>query len=296
VAAGQFDVALRILNEQIGLINGAVLKTTVAQIFRSRAALLPLNGGLPPVRSFLERPSENSRDALPRISVTLAAQIERLSAAYKSFTAGAFTEALEHFRSILHALPLVVASSRAEASEIKEMVTICREYIIGVATELKRKDLVAQSADANAMRALELAALFTHVQLQPKHQQLVLKLAMNAAAKARNYATAEDFARRLLDSSPPQDVQDICDKVLRLCESKGGQDALKLNYDARNPFVICAGTLQPIYKGSASVACPYCAASFIPNAKGRRCTVCQLSEIGRASSSGLQSIANANRR
>lgn len=36
--------------------------------------------------------------------------------------------------------------------------------------------------------------------------------------------------------------------MLRLCESKGLTDALKLNYDGRNPFVICAGTLQPIYK------------------------------------------------
>jgi hypothetical protein len=42
--------------------------------------------------------------------------------------------------------------------------------------------------------------------------------------------------------------------VLRLCESKGVQDAVKLNYDARNPFVICAGTLQPIYKALPSLS------------------------------------------
>lgn len=47
------------------------------------------------------------------------------------------------------------------------------------------------------------------MQLQPKHQQLVLKLAMNAAAKAKNYASADDFARRLLDLSPPQDLQEL---------------------------------------------------------------------------------------
>ena len=32
---------------------------------------------------------------------------------------------------------------------------------------------------------------------------------MNAAAKAKNFASADDFARRLLDTSPPQDVAEL---------------------------------------------------------------------------------------
>lgn len=58
-----------------------------------------------------------------------------------------------------------MVNTRQEATEMKEMVAICREYILGLATELKRKDLVQQNADANATRALELAALFTHCQV-----------------------------------------------------------------------------------------------------------------------------------
>lgn len=67
VAAGQFDVALRLLHEQIGLISAAPLKATVTAIFRARAALLPMNGGLPPLRAFLERSADNARDANPRL-------------------------------------------------------------------------------------------------------------------------------------------------------------------------------------------------------------------------------------
>lgn len=113
VAAGQFDVALKLLNDQIGLVNSAPLKAQVVQIYRSRTALLPCNGGLPPIRSFLDRTSgDSSRDSFPRIALTLQAQIDKLGLAYKAFTAGSFTEALELFRSILHSIPLLVVTSR----------------------------------------------------------------------------------------------------------------------------------------------------------------------------------------
>lgn len=65
---------------------------------------------------------------------------------------------------------------------------------------------------------------------------------------------------------------------------------MELAYDARNPFVLCAGTLKPIYQGNPHETCPHCKASFIPEAKGRPCTVCRLSAIG-AEATGLLNIA-----
>jgi len=226
---------------------------------------------------------------LPRQPLQLSALLEQLNQAYKAFTAGKFTDAIDLFRAMLHAVPLLVVGSRTEAQEVKELVTYCREYIVGLSLELKRKDLVAANPDANAARGVELAALFTHCQLQPRHVQLVLKLATNAAAKARCYALAEEFARRLLDQGPPQDLVEHAEKVLKLVEQKGRSDALKLNYDGRNPFKICGGTLAPIYEGSPSASCPYCGATFVSAAKGRKCPTCQLAEIGRQAS-GLLSV------
>jgi coatomer protein complex subunit alpha (xenin) len=43
----------------------------------------------------------------------------------------------------------------------------------------------------------------------------------------------------------------------------------------------------PIYRGKPEEKCPFCAASYLPDHKGKLCTVCGVSEIGR-DASGLR--------
>lgn len=85
--------------------------------------------------------------------------------------------------------------------QIKELVSTCREYIIGLTMETERRRLVVEEPD-NTTRNLELAAYFTHCKLQSTHLQLALRSAMGVFAKAGNHATAAVFARRLIDSNP----------------------------------------------------------------------------------------------
>jgi coatomer protein complex subunit alpha (xenin) len=87
-------------------------------------------------------------------------------------------------------------------AQIKEMVTLCREYIIGLTMETERRRLVAESPGSNTVRNLELAAYFTHCKLASSHVQLALRSAMGVFSKAGNHATAAVFARRLIDSNP----------------------------------------------------------------------------------------------
>ena len=87
-------------------------------------------------------------------------------------------------------------------AQIKEMVTLCREYIIGLTMETERRRLVAESPESNTIRNLELAAYFTHCKLASSHVQLALRSAMGVFSKAGNHATAAVFARRLIDSNP----------------------------------------------------------------------------------------------
>ena len=65
--------------------------------------------------------------------------------------------------------------------------------------ELHRKDL---NPETDSKRALELAAYFTHCQLQSAHLQLSLRSAMIAAYKLKNFSTTIVFARRLLELGP----------------------------------------------------------------------------------------------
>ena len=53
---------------------------------------------------------------------------------------------------------------------------------------------------------LQMAAYFTHCNLQPIHMILTLRTALNLFFKLKNYKTAASFARRLLELGPKPDV------------------------------------------------------------------------------------------
>ncbi len=51
---------------------------------------------------------------------------ESLKKAYKLFTDGKFSNALQAVNQMLWTIPLVVVSTRKEVDEVKELITICR--------------------------------------------------------------------------------------------------------------------------------------------------------------------------
>jgi hypothetical protein len=92
----------------------------------------------------------------------------------------------------------------------RDTVVSVREYLLGVSIELERRRVTQDEPD-NVRRQLELAAYFTHCQLQPPHMQIALRSAIGAFAKANNHATAAKFARRLLELNPdPKIVAQVC--------------------------------------------------------------------------------------
>lgn len=58
---------------------------------------------------------------------------------------------------------------------------------------------------------MQMAAYFTHSNLQPVHMILVLRTALNLFFKLKNFKTAAAFARRLLELGPkPEVAQQVC--------------------------------------------------------------------------------------
>jgi coatomer protein complex subunit alpha (xenin) len=108
---------------------------------------------------------------------------------------------------------------------------------------------------------------------------------MSVFYKLKNFATAAGFARRLLELSPPAAVAAQAKQLLAACE-KTPKDEVTLAYDARNPFVVCAATLTPIYRGHKEAVCPFCAAKHVPECKGAVCSLCELGRVG-ADGTGL---------
>merc|ERR1711998_506568 len=102
---------------------------------------------------------------------------------------------------------------------------------------------------------------------------------MTAAFKFKLLKSASSFARRLLELNPRPDISTQARKVIQLGEATP-TDAFEYAYDERNPFVLCNATMVPIYRGSALVRCTYCKAAFLPDYKGKVCSVCSMGEVG----------------
>ncbi|CAA6671832.1 unnamed protein product [Spirodela intermedia] len=283
-AAGDFATAMRLLNRQLGIKNFEPLKPLFMDLHAGSHSYLRALALAPVVplaveRGWSEGASPNVRGP-PALVLRFPQLEEKLKLAYKATTEAKFAEALRLFLAILHAAPLIVVEQRREVDAVKELIDIVREYMLGLKLEVRRKETMD-----DPVRQQELAAYFTNCKLQEVHLRLALGSAMTVCFKGGNFATAAHFARMLLDTNPTAEAQAKRARgVLQACADK--QDAAKLNYDFRNPFVVCGATFAPIYRGQKHVACPYCGSHFVPDVEGQLCPVCEIAVVG-AYASGL---------
>ncbi|KAF5329996.1 hypothetical protein D9611_010428 [Ephemerocybe angulata] len=286
VAAGSFETAMQLLTRQFGVVNFAPLKPLFVSIYRSAHVYLTTLPSLPPLALHLRRnPSESSPSKVLPIAVrSLQSVRAELLEGYRSVSGNKLADAQTIFRSVLEALLLVVLTSDDEARQWRETVTAAREYLLGVTIELERRR-VAEEEPANQIRNLELAAYFTHCQLQPPHLQIALRSAIGIFAKANNHAQAARFARRLIELNPdPKIVSQARQRIA--AGERNPINSVTIAYDEFTPFDICAATYTPIYRGSPVVRCPYTDAAFQPQFKGQLEPLTKLTEIG-AAASGL---------
>ncbi|KAA8546020.1 hypothetical protein F0562_020529 [Nyssa sinensis] len=255
-AAGNFDTAMRLLSRQLGIRNFTPLRPMFLDLHTGSHTYLRAFSSAPVLslaveRGWSESASPNVRGP-PALVFNFSQLEEKLKAGYKATTAGKFTEALRLFLTIIHTIPLIVVESRREVDEVKELIIIVKEYVLGLQMELKRREI-----KDNPVRQQELAAYFTHCNLQIPHLRLALLNAMTVCYKAKNLSTAANFARRLLETNPTIENQAKTARQVLQAAEKNMKDVSQLNYDFRNPFV-----------------------------DGQPCTVCDLAVVG-ADASGL---------
>ncbi|CAM8968901.1 unnamed protein product [Rhodiola kirilowii] len=284
-AAGNFDTAMRLLSRQLGIKNFAPLKALFLDLQSGSHSFLRALSSSPVLSlavesGWSESASPNVRGQ-PALVYNFSQLEEKLKSAYRTTTAGKFTEALRLFLSILQTIPLIAVESRKEVDEVKELIIIVKEYVLGLQIELKRREM-----KDNTLRQQELAAYFTHCNLQLPHLRLALLNAMTVCYKSKNLSTSANFARRLLETNPTIENQAKTARQVLQAAEKNMHDSVELNYDFRNPFVICGATCVPIYRGQKDVTCPYCSSRYVPSQEGKICRVCDLAVIG-ADASGL---------
>lgn len=229
---------------------------------------------------------------------------ENYAQALSLTTAGKFQDALAVFEDVLQACSLIDAKEKTKSS--------CRQYILGLSIELKRRTLPTVGAQSQPYAPdqyrilrdnLMLVGLFTLCDLEPVHQQLTLRMAMSTCCKYSNYKMAAYFARRLLtlDGCPcPESFLSQVKKTLSVCEqhiekSNGNGDSVEL--DDWEPLLqldyICHYSFAPHWSTrlassnpkKACLECLYCE-SLYDGAKVPQnlvCPVCSLTKINSAS-------------
>lgn len=279
-AAGAVESAMTLLHRQIAASSFGGMRRHILGAFLGSGCALP---GLPLTSSLrvpLQRRSDE-RASLPRVPLSAAALKERLRGAYRAFHAAQFAEAKDAFGDVLCGVPLVVAEGRRESDELLEMVEVCREYV----TAIRLKEAIDAAKD-DPVRQTELAAYFTHCNLQPAHLLLALRQAMATAfKKSKAYVAAAGFARRLLElpdisSERNAQLRSTAAKVLKK-SNEVARNEVELNYDERNPFDLDCDALVPLYRGAADVVkCPFCKSAYAAAYKGRVCKTCGVSVVG----------------
>merc|ERR1712088_11296 len=254
--------------------------TNISTLSRASTRL----SGLPSTPSLPHYPLSNWRDAtpktsLPAIGLKLVDLVTRLQSAYHLTTSGKFGEATERFRSILLSIPLLAVETKAEEQEAAQLKEICCNYLVGLMMESARKE-APKATVADQKRVCEMAAYFTHCNLQPVQQVLTLRTALNLAFKLKNFKTAGGFARRLLELGPKPEVAQQTRKILQACD-KNPTDEQQLDYDEHNPFDPCAASYVPIYRGAECETAPLSGAKYLPKFKGTVCKVDGVSQVGK---------------
>lgn len=289
VAAGDFDSAMKLLSRQLGIVNFAPLKQQFVDLaYASHAVLESMPQGLKMTVPLGRGWNSRSTGVLPPSMIcTVEILQERIRNAFKLTTEGKFAEALKVFVGIIHSITLLSVEGPQEVEEVKELLKVSREYACALRIEIARKQ------EEDPARQAELAAYFTHAEMQPIHVSLSLRSAMSIFFKLKNYATAATFCRRLLELNPPVKVATQAKQVLQACD-RAPKDEVEVNYDCHNPFVTCSATFVPIYKGTKDCVCPTCGAHFVVQQTGNVCSVCNLGKIG-ADATGLVCSASQAR-
>lgn len=196
--------------------------------------------GLPSLPPLFGHPHRNWKEAgarggVPAVGQKLSDLVARLQVAYQLTTQGRFGEAVERFRAILLSVPLLVVETKQEVSEAAQLVEIAREYIVGLQMEKVRKELPKDTPEQQH-RCAEMAAYFTHCNLQPVHLILTLRTALNLFFKLKNYKTAASFARRLLELGPrPEVAQQVSFPSCRSRACEGIDPSLLFCADTQDP-------------------------------------------------------------
>lgn len=281
IAAGKFDIASSMLNKQLGVKKFEPLRERFLEIYQSTRLAFSTFDEFKPLTSFLRDPETEFNTSLPFIPGFEKLE-EKLSEGFKLFKLNQLEESIKIFREIIYIIATIVVKSEEDELKCKEILGICKEYILGLSIELERRSLPAEDIKRN----LELAAYFTRVKLQPSHRVNALQVAMTQSFKNKNFSYASYFASEFLKILSTGSRAEQAKKI-KTKSDLISTDAISIDFDPYSEFDICCSTYSPIYNESPFVTEALTGAKYQPSEKGKICKITLITGIG-LPSSGLR--------
>lgn len=283
VAAGAFDQAASLLNKQLGVVNFEPLRKRFMEVYSSNKLYLPGIDELPAMKDYIREHNDEDNPSKFRPFIPGFDTLEEnLGVAFKHFRANSLPEAIKTFREIIYTIAVLSVEDEEQEAKCDDVLTLCREYILGLSIELERRAL----DPSDVKRNLELAAYFTRAKLQNAHRVNALQVAMLQSFKNKNYTSASYFAGELLKIVSTGAKAEQAQKIRARADSISS-DAVEIDFDPYAEFDICCGSFTPIYKGSPALTETLVGAKYKPEFKDQVCRITEVTSIG-APASGLR--------
>ena len=288
VALGNFKLAFNYLRSQLGIReNYESLRQIVKDIYLSSYSQFKIMPFLSPIEFNLRNQnSKNLGKVLPQNGVTMLKLKNMLNKGYECISNFEMQEAVKVFRDILKYVIFFVATNEDEEKEIKNIISICTEYIYLakislLADEMKEKDKV---------KYCELICLMSVCKLElDEHKFLIYKKAKYCCKNIKNFITALFFIKKMspfeqtLGSAFKKEFNKIKEEIDLF--QKIGTNKHQLNFDT-NENLPCikefysASELKRVGVSEKILKCPLCNSVEFISAKGKICDTCNLSTLG----------------
>jgi coatomer protein complex subunit alpha (xenin) len=266
VAAGRFAEAVRLLRNQIGLVDARPLRARFAQAFVSA------NGAVGGIKVALFGTS-------PAIG-TIRESIQNLIDAGRKCLNSPKTiqDGVGFFEAAIQAIPLVICPTKADEKGVLRDIAVCRHYLTALA--LWR----AVDAEPDKARKVALAAYLGDRELENQHKLITWQIALKTAFDAKAISIAKEFATRIVRLlAPNHKAAQNAQKILGIAKAA---DETKVAYQPAKNYEICCKSFTPIYDGNQKV-CPYCGAVYQADQKIGTCEICKIAGVG-ATGTGLK--------
>lgn len=276
IACGAFELAASLLNKQVGVVAFEPLRARFMEVYAANKLYLP---GVPALLAMPAHVRANHFEENPTVAMPYVpgyGQLDdKLALGFKHFKANNLTAAIAVFRDIIYTVLVLVVRTPDNELRCKEVLSLCREYILGLSIELVRRALPAEDVQRN----LELAAYFTRARLQKPHRLNALQVAMSQSFKHKNYLSASHFAEELLKLVQTGPRAEQAQKLKAKADSLA-VDSIEIDFDPFAEFEICAASYTPIYAGTPLVTEKLVGASYKPEYKGEVCRITEVTAIG----------------